>query len=114
MECLDPWALEDQGDMKDHQAQKDILVHQGHLVMSQDHLDQLALDQRRLDHQDLMVHQEISQDHLAHLERKAMLDHQGQKDMQDHLAQKAIKEIMDHLEETEEMAQMDHQDHQAR
>ena len=45
MECLDLWALEDQGDMKDHQAQKDILVHQGHLVMSQDHLDQLALDQ---------------------------------------------------------------------
>ena len=100
--------------MKDHQAQKDILDHQGHLVMSQDHLDQLALHQRRLDHQDLMVHQEISRDHLAHLERKAMLDHQGQKDMQVHLAQKAIKEIMDRLEETEEMAQMAHQDHRAR
>ena len=56
-----------------------------------------------------MVHQEKSQDHLAHLERKAMLDHQGQKDMQVHLAQKAIKEIMDHLEEMEEMAQLDHQ-----
>ena len=26
----------------DHLVQKDILVHQGHLVMSQDHLDQLA------------------------------------------------------------------------
>ena len=31
--------------MKDHQAQKDILDHQGHLVMSQDHLDQLAQHQ---------------------------------------------------------------------
>ena len=33
--------------------------------------------------------------------------------MQDHLAQKAIKETMDHLEVMEEMANLDYQDHQA-